>query len=79
MKLATIRLAGGATAAVTGRRTMSPTETGFGDVGDLLAQPRLARCRGRGDGTRLTDLADVEYATLVAKPDKVLCVGLNYR
>jgi acylpyruvate hydrolase len=77
MKLSTIRLPGGATAAVRVDGDVA-TETGFGDVGDLLARQDWRAVASAATGPT-HDLADVEYATLIAKPDKVLCVGLNYR
>lgn len=76
MRLATIRVTGG-TAAVRldGDRAV---EVGEHDLGTLLADPdwraHAAAATGRehaADG--------LDYAPLVPRPEKILCVGLNYR
>ena len=76
MKLATIR---------DGDRTMAvridgdeAIELGVADVGEVLRRDDWRRGPSRLtvlDGRR----TDLGYATLVPRPDKVLCVGLNYR
>jgi acylpyruvate hydrolase len=77
MRLSTIRLAAGGTAAVRVDGEVG-TEIGFCDVGELLARPDWRTVAAEAAGAR-HDLADADYATLISKPDKVLCVGLNYR
>ncbi|MFI6577939.1 fumarylacetoacetate hydrolase family protein [Nocardiopsis sp. NPDC050513] len=76
MKLATIRVPGGTAAVRVDGGTA--TETGHGDVGALLRSCRWRQvaeaARGR---THLT--ADLEYAPVVPRPGKIVCVGLNYR
>jgi acylpyruvate hydrolase len=54
------------------------TELDAGDVGALLAD---SNWRGRAGGAsgRTHDAATLDYAPLVTRPDKVICVGLNYR
>jgi len=77
MKLATIRLAGGRTAAV---RVDGDTlvEVGLPDVGALLALPDWREVAADATGPTHA-AADAAYATLVPNPSKVVCVGLNYR
>jgi acylpyruvate hydrolase len=77
MKLSTIRLASGGTAAVRIDGEVA-TEIGFGDVGELLTQPDWHDRAARATGST-HNAAYLDYATLIPKPDKVLCVGLNYR
>ncbi|UED87902.1 fumarylacetoacetate hydrolase family protein [Streptomyces profundus] len=76
MRLATIRLPQGGTAAarVTGD---TATELGYPDVGALLAAGGLASAR-TADGP-VHAWADVPLAPVVPRPGKILCVGLNYR
>lgn len=75
MRLATIRV-GGTTAAV---RVEGGTavETGFEDVGALLRADGLDRA-ARADGPR-HDFTTADLAPVVPRPDKIVCVGLNYR
>ena len=81
MKLATLRTGAGTTAAV---RIGGGAVTGLGapDVGALLADPGW-RERAAGGGPVLgsgpPDPATLDLATLVPRPGKVVCVGLNYR
>ncbi|SCL20441.1 acylpyruvate hydrolase [Micromonospora rhizosphaerae] len=76
MKLATIRTA-------EGTRAVRATEDGyvdlgFTDVGELLAREDWpARAAATGGTTYPVD--GVEFAPVVPRPGKVLCVGLNYR
>ncbi len=78
MRLATIRLADGATAAV---RVDGDTLVHLGatDVGALLAQPDWRHRAEAVAGTTTYAAADAAYATLVPAPSKVVCVGLNYK
>ena len=78
MKLATIRLADGKTAAV---RVDGDTLVHLGatDVGSLLAQPEWQSRAAAVSGTTSYAAADATFATLVPTPSKVVCVGLNYK
>jgi acylpyruvate hydrolase len=76
MRLATIRTAGG-TAAV---RMDGDTaiEIGVRDVGALLADPGWRERAAAADG--LLHVAEgLDYAPVVPRPGKIVCVGLNYR
>lgn len=76
MKLATIRTATG-TAAVRVDADAA-VELGAADLGEFLARPGWKEAAAAADGAR-HDLAGLDYATLVPRPEKVFCVGLNYR
>jgi acylpyruvate hydrolase len=74
MRLATIRT-GGATAAVRidGDEAV---ELGVADVGELLTVPGWRTLPGTGVRHAV---AGLDYAPVVPRPGKVICVGLNYR
>ena len=76
MRLATIRTAAG-TAAV---RVDGDTaiEVGVRDVGALLADPGWRERAVAADGPRHM-VGGVDYAPVVPRPGKIVCVGLNYR
>ncbi|MTD52999.1 fumarylacetoacetate hydrolase family protein [Amycolatopsis pithecellobii] len=77
MRLATIRTGGGLRAArVDGDElTLLP----FEDVGQLLASGEDWAQRAAGaEGSRLA-LAGADFAPLTPNPEKIVCVGLNYR
>jgi acylpyruvate hydrolase len=76
VKLATIR-DGGATVAVRidGDEAV---ELGAGDVGAVLRRDGWRAWAQAEDGPRRA-VADLDYAPLVPRPDKIVCVGLNYR
>src|SRR5690625_1338049 len=77
MKLATARIDASTTRAV---RVEDDTlvDLGHADLGEFLSQPDWKdRARTTTGTTYSAD--DVEFATLVPWPSKVLCVGLNYR
>lgn len=76
MKLATIRTAFG-TAAVRIDQTEA-VETGHPDVGALLAEDGWQDLAAGADGTRHA-LDALDYAPVVPRPQKIFCVGLNYR
>jgi len=76
VKLATIRTATG-TAAVRVDED-GAVELGAGDLGAFLARPDWRAVAATADGPR-HDLAGIDYATLIPRPEKVFCVGLNYR
>ncbi|MEJ8277330.1 fumarylacetoacetate hydrolase family protein [Pseudonocardia spirodelae] len=76
MRLATIRTA-------TGHRAVrvdgdSAVETGEADVRALLERPDWAEHAAAADGP-VHDAADLDHAPLVPSPEKIICVGLNYR
>ncbi|MBA2324212.1 MAG: fumarylacetoacetate hydrolase family protein [Pseudonocardiales bacterium] len=78
MKLATIRIEGGTTAVRVDESQGRAVELGAADVGELLARPGW-RDRARAATGHEHDLAGLDYAPLVVRPEKVLCVGLNYQ
>ena len=76
MKLATIRTASGTRAVrVDGDQAV---ETGHDDVVDLLANAGWREVAAGAAGPR-HDLDGLDYAPVVGRPEKVICVGLNYR
>jgi len=77
MRLATLRLPDGRTTAVRvdGDQLI---DLGTTDVGELLAQPDWRTRAASADGER-HPAAGADLATLVPRPSKVVCVGLNYR
>jgi acylpyruvate hydrolase len=77
VRLATIRRSTGTRAARIDDDHAVEIE-GFDGVGDLLAQPAWAELAARASGDALA-LEGLDYAPLVPRPDKVVCVGLNYR
>jgi acylpyruvate hydrolase len=77
VKLSTIRLISGGTAAVRIDDDVA-TEIGYRDVGELLAQPEWRGIAADAEGAT-HDVEYLDYASLVTRPDKVVCVGLNYR
>ena len=78
MKLATIRVDG--THPRGARRRRRGTSTSARPTWSTsCARPRLAtRARGRPTARR-TPLDTLDYAPVVAAPEKIFCVGLNYR
>jgi acylpyruvate hydrolase len=76
MKLATIRVAN-ATAAVRIDDT-GAVETGHADVGALLAEHDWQTIAADADGVR-HDPTLLDFAPVVPHPNKIVCVGLNYR
>ena len=76
MKLATIRTRG-TTAAVRIDDDYA-VEIGDLDVGTLLAHPGW---RTRAANARLArhDLSGLDFAPVVPRPQKIFCIGLNYR
>ncbi|GAB2739870.1 fumarylacetoacetate hydrolase family protein [Nocardioides pakistanensis] len=76
MKLATARVQGGTRAVRVDGDTL--VDLGHDDLGDLLAQPGWRELATAAEGpTYPVDGTDL--ATLVARPSKVVCVGLNYK
>jgi acylpyruvate hydrolase len=75
MRLATIRTAGGTRAVRVG--ASGAVETGHPDVGALLAEPSWRSVAAAAAGP-VHALSGLDYAPLVPRPGKVVCVGLNY-
>jgi len=76
MKLATVRTqAGTAAVRVDGNDAV---EIGLPDVGTLLHEPDWRALAERADGARHR-FDSLDYAPLVPRPNKIVCVGLNYR
>jgi acylpyruvate hydrolase len=78
VKLATLRLGTRTTAARIEEDAGEAVEISATDVGALLAQPDWAQIAAGAAGLR-HPLAEVDYAPVVPKPGKILCVGQNYR
>jgi acylpyruvate hydrolase len=76
MKLATIRTATGTSAVRVADG--SAIELGADDVGEFLRRPNWRTDARRADGPR-HDAANLNYAPLILNPEKIFCVGLNYR
>jgi acylpyruvate hydrolase len=76
MKLATIRVEG-RTAAVRIDGDSAVEVPGVADVGDLLRLGGAAEA-APADGP-IHPLAGLDFAPLVLRPSKIVCVGLNYR
>jgi acylpyruvate hydrolase len=75
VRLATVRSGDGTTAVRLDGDTA--VDLGYADVGALLADPDW-RALGTRDGARLP-VADLSFAPLIPRPEKIVCVGLNYR
>ncbi|HEY5272120.1 MAG TPA: fumarylacetoacetate hydrolase family protein [Acidimicrobiales bacterium] len=76
MRFATVRTASGTSAArLDGDDLVLLKAT---DVGALLAEGDLDRA-GHDESGGSVKAADADFATLVTRPSKVFCVGLNYR
>jgi len=78
VKLATLRIGNTTTAARVEEADGEAVEVSASDVGALLAQPDWPQIAAVAAGTR-HNLAEVDYAPLVPRPGKVICVGQNYR
>lgn len=76
MRLGTIRTASG-TAAVRLDGEFA-VEIGPADVGALLADPRWRTASAAADGPRHR-VDGLDLAPLIPHPEKIICVGLNYR
>jgi acylpyruvate hydrolase len=79
VKLATLRTGGGTVAVRVDEREL--VEIGPADVGELLqhADWRERAERASGARHRVDDGGSPDLAPLVLHPDKIVCVGLNYR
>ncbi|MGH9104797.1 MAG: fumarylacetoacetate hydrolase family protein [Acidimicrobiales bacterium] len=78
MKLATLRMGARTTAARIEEVDGEAVEVSAADVGALLAQADWPQIAAAAAGTR-HGLGEVDYAPLVPKPGKIVCVGQNYR
>src|SRR6202030_1305855 len=74
MRLATIRTEGGTTAAWLDGDVLVPLDAA--DVGEVLAAGGLGRPR---EGAAPVPAAEADFAPVVPRPGKIICVGLNYR
>ncbi|MYW05495.1 fumarylacetoacetate hydrolase family protein [Streptomyces sp. SID3343] len=77
MKLATIRTTGGTEAVRIEEAAGYAVELHCPDVGALLRTPDWRARAASATGPR-HDLARLDYAPVVPRPEKILCVGLNY-
>jgi len=76
MRLATVRTSSGTRAVrIDGSAAI---EIDAPDVGTLLTDPTWRTRAERASGSEL-DVATLDYAPLVPRPEKIVCVGLNYR
>ena len=78
MRLATIRDGSSGTTAVRIDGEEAVELAGSADVGDVLRRDRWRSWAERADGPR-RPVDGLDYAPLVTNPDKIVCVGLNYR
>src|SRR5262245_34498715 len=76
MRLATIRT-DGSTRAVRIERAVAVV-LDYDDVGALLADPQWRERVPTASGTEYA-VDTLDYAPLVPRPEKIVCVGLNYR
>jgi acylpyruvate hydrolase len=75
MRLATIRTATGTRAVrIDGDRAV---ETGHADLGELLATADWRATAEAADGA-VHERAGLDYAPVVPRPGKIICVGVNY-
>lgn len=77
MRLATIRTEGGTRCVRVDDASGEAIETGHADVGDLLSDPDW-RARAASAEGRRRPIAGLDVAPVVPRPEKVICVGLNY-
>lgn len=77
MKLATLRRAAGTSAVRVDSDDTATVIPGYADLSALLAEPEWRSIAERADGDKLS-LVDADYAPVVPRPGKILCVGLNY-
>jgi acylpyruvate hydrolase len=77
MKLTTLRLPDGRTAAARVDGETAVEIAGFTDVGDLLRRGTLGSADDAAGASH--HLASADLAPVVPGPGKIVCVGLNYR
>lgn len=76
MRLATVRI-GTRTAVVRIDGDVATEIVGFRDVGQLLADGRMDAAAAASGPVHPVE--GLDYAPVVLKPSKIVCVGLNYR
>ncbi len=76
MKLATIRTADGTVAVRVEQDSL--IELGADDVGQLLGKENWMEGAASASGN-VHDLSSADFAPLIPSPNKIVCVGLNYR
>ena len=80
MRFATIRTDDGTTAARLDGDVLIPLDAA--DVGELLSRGGAGDEQGPGlarAGARPVPVAEADFAPVVPRPGKIICVGLNYR
>jgi acylpyruvate hydrolase len=77
VKLATLRTNGTTSAARQDADSYTSID-GFSDVGELLANPDWKDIAANASGTRYA-IEGADLASVVTRPGKIICVGLNYR
>jgi acylpyruvate hydrolase len=77
VRLATIRH-GDTTAVVRIDDGHAVEVSGAANLGELLARPHWRQIAESASGAS-HDVAGLDYEILVPRPDKIVCVGLNYR
>src|SRR5260370_20172925 len=76
MRFATIRTDQGTAAARLDGSVLIPLDAA--DVGEMLAAGGAGQIRER-DGAQPVPVPEADFAPVVTRPGKVICVGLNYR
>jgi acylpyruvate hydrolase len=76
MRFATIRTDYGTTAARLDGDVLVPLDAA--DVGEMLAGSSQGTARERA-GAPAVPAAEADFAPVVTRPGKIICVGLNYR
>src|SRR5687767_13810828 len=76
MQLATMRI--GDTTRAVRRDGDAAVELAAPDVGAVLARPDWPTWAAEADGPSHA-VGTLDFAPLIVRPDKVICVGLNYR
>jgi acylpyruvate hydrolase len=76
VKLATLRI-DGHTAAVRVDDTGATVIEGYADLSELLRDPQWKALAHNASGP-VVELATADYAPVVPRPGKIVCVGLNY-
>jgi acylpyruvate hydrolase len=76
MRFATIRTDQGTTAARLDRGVLIPLDAA--DVGEMLTAGGAGQVRERA-GAQSVPVPEADFAPVVPRPGKVICVGLNYR
>jgi acylpyruvate hydrolase len=80
MRFATIRTDDGTTAARLDGDVLIPLDAA--DVGEMLARGGAGDEQGPGrarEKARPVPVAEADFAPVVPRPSKIICVGLNYR